>query len=114
MSTDRPADQRVDLDLGDGHTLQFTSFAPDRALNPQYADLPDTDRLGAIITHTTDKTETGLCAGSMFFDCEQARRAFPNHPRWTVQSWDPLTCSPSFLCHCGDHGFIRDGKWVRA
>lgn len=29
-------------------------------------------------------------------------------------STDPLTISPSLLCRCGDHGFIRDGKWVAA
>jgi hypothetical protein len=105
-------DERLTVDLGDGHSLQFTRFAPDRTLNPQYADLPDTDRLGAVITHVKpDGTE---CAGSMFFDCEQARRCWPDHPRWQVESWEPLTCSPSFLCHCGDHGFIRGGKWVRA
>lgn len=29
-------------------------------------------------------------------------------------SIDPLTLSPSVLCQCGAHGFIRDGKWVAA
>jgi hypothetical protein len=30
-------------------------------------------------------------------------------------SQDPITISPSLLClSCGDHGFIRDGKWVPA
>jgi hypothetical protein len=34
---------------------------------------------------------------------------------WTVQSTDPITLSPSLLCSaCGEHGFIRDGKWVPA
>lgn len=28
---------------------------------------------------------------------------------------EPLTLSPSLLCKtCGDHGFIRGGKWVAA
>ena len=30
-------------------------------------------------------------------------------------SRDPLHVEPSILCAaCGDHGFIRDGKWVKA
>ena len=35
------------------------------------------------------------------------------HPYDTVE-WEPLTISPSVLCQCGDHGFIRNGKWVVA
>ena len=34
--------------------------------------------------------------------------------RWTLVAYDPLTVAPSLLCACGDHGFIRDGKWVPA
>lgn len=30
---------------------------------------------------------------------------------WTVEKLDPLTLSPSLLCSCGDHGFIREGRW---
>ena len=39
---------------------------------------------------------------------------FPAGARWQVQSTEPLTLSPSIPCHCGDHGFIRDGRWVAA
>lgn len=36
-------------------------------------------------------------------------------PEWDVISEDPLTLSPSILCRrCGNHGFIREGKWVEA
>lgn len=31
---------------------------------------------------------------------------------WTLESENPLTISPSLLCHCGDHGFIKQGKWI--
>lgn len=32
---------------------------------------------------------------------------------WTVQQADPLTVTPSILCHsCGCHGFITNGRWV--
>lgn len=37
-------------------------------------------------------------------------------PRWQVlRSGRELTLSPSLLCRtCGNHGWIRDGKWVPA
>lgn len=32
---------------------------------------------------------------------------------WTIVSKEPLTVSPSILCHaCKSHGFITDGKWI--
>ncbi len=100
------------LDLGHNHTLRYTTWAPDRGLNPQYADLPDVERIGAIVAH--HKPDGSSCEGAIFFDSETARRVLPDRPRWTVQSWEPLTLNPSLLCHCGDHGFIRDGRWVQA
>jgi hypothetical protein len=34
---------------------------------------------------------------------------------WTLEKLDPITISPSLLrTDCGDHGFIREGKWVPA
>jgi hypothetical protein len=31
---------------------------------------------------------------------------------WTVESFDPLTLSPSLLCNvCKHHGWIRNGRW---
>lgn len=33
-------------------------------------------------------------------------------PLWDLVSLDPLTVSPSLLCGCGAHGFIRDGRWL--
>lgn len=36
-------------------------------------------------------------------------------PGWTLESEDPVTISPSVWCWaCGDHGFVREGKWVPA
>lgn len=103
----------VDLDLGDGHYLEYTHWSPDRNLNPQYAHLPDKQKISALIYHKI--TKDGYCPGQVFFDCQQAREVFPNHPRWKVESEDPLTLSPSILCKiCGDHGFIKEGKWKRA
>ncbi len=122
------ASEHYDLDLGDGHWLTFTWWRPDIALNPQYKDFPNEKKIGAIITH--EMPNGTMCEGSMWFDCEEARRFFGHHQhRWAVTGlyqqkagnsdelltmYDKMTCSPSFLCHCGDHGFIREGKWVRA
>jgi hypothetical protein len=53
------------------------------------------------------------CGGSVTFDVPEAE-GLPC-PRWTVESWEPLTISPSVLCRtCGHHGFVRDGRWVPA
>jgi hypothetical protein len=55
--------------------------------------------------------------GAMWFDLPETR-AIPGAlagARWQVESWEPLTLSPSILCReTGDHGFIREGKWVQA
>jgi hypothetical protein len=100
------------MDLGDNHWLRFTSWKPDRELNPQYEGFPDIERLGAIMTH---KTPNGIeCEGSIFFDSEVTRKFFESRDRWTVESWEPLTLMPSVLCHCGDHGFVHKGRWVHA
>lgn len=34
---------------------------------------------------------------------------------WQVEQVEPLTVSPSILCHrCRVHGFIRNGQWLPA
>jgi hypothetical protein len=34
---------------------------------------------------------------------------------WTLEAEDPPTVSPSVLCTaCGDHGFVRAGRWINA
>jgi hypothetical protein len=101
------------IDLGAGHELRFTCWRPDCELNPQYDGLPDVEKFGAIIDHPAPNGTS--CSGGIIFDGEVQRRLMPDRPRWTVEQWDPLTLSPSVLCTaCGDHGFVRDGKWVAA
>lgn len=32
--------------------------------------------------------------------------------KWQVESWDPITLSPSLQCGaCPQHGFLRNGRW---
>lgn len=54
--------------------------------------------------------------------CEGSLRVCPHHigtpgkrRLWTIDQLEPLTLSPSLLCTaCGDHGFVREGRWVPA
>jgi hypothetical protein len=101
------------IDLGHDHRLRFVGWAPDRELNPQFEGIPDVERYAAIVEHQTPTGEE--CAGGVTFDGEIARRIEPGKAMWTVESWESLTLSPSLLCmRCGDHGFVRDGRWVVA
>jgi len=55
-----------------------------------------------------------MCGSWIPFDVPAAYKYTAGSPKWQVASYEPLTLSPSLLCNCGDHGFIRDGKWVPA
>ena len=120
MVTDLPTiDGKPDpLDFGQGVTGRFISWAPDRDLNPQYADVPDVDRYGLVHTHPRPDGQ-GTCSSMLTFDGDVSRRIDPDKPRWTVESLEPLTLSPSIRCSpdkggCGIHGYIREGRWVPA
>lgn len=102
------------LDLGDDHTLCFVSWAPDRNIEAnrvRYEGMPDIERVGAIVSHK--KPDGSDCEGVIMFRLLNVDKVFPG-PSWEILNWEPLTLSPSLLCSCGDHGFIRDGKWSRA
>lgn len=67
-------------------------------------------RVGLLESHRSPDGRE--CSGSVTFDVPEAEGL--KGPRWTVESWEPLTISPSILCSCGWHGFIRGGRWVPA
>lgn len=100
------------FDLGEDHWAEYTAWAPDRELNPQSAHLPDVDKYGILIYHKNPSGE--WCAGFCTFAGDVQREVAPLATTWDVVSWDPLTITPSVLCSCGDHGFIREGRWARA
>lgn len=100
------------LDLGHDHTWEFTIWKPDRALNPQYAELPDETPCGGIIDHV--RQDGTPCRGAVTFDTPTMHQVFPDSHYWRLIMLEPLTLEPSILCHCGDHGFIRQGIWVPA
>lgn len=92
----------IDLDLGDDHKLLWTGDASGR-------------RTGAVIEHLSGgedhKPAGSYCAGGVSW-VEGGRPG----PVWHLEGEadEHITLSPSIRCGCGDHGFIRDGKWVRA
>jgi hypothetical protein len=88
------------LDLGHDVQLDFEGWA-------------DHERARFDYTHPRPEGN-GRCAGGGWLDLPGVAEAFPGAPRWTVEAWEPLTLSPSLLCGCGHHGFVRNGAWVPA
>lgn len=68
----------------------------------------DGDWVGIQEWHHNQRDE--WCAGWVPFAGAPTRAG----TSWDTLSLDPLTLSPSLLCSCGSHGFIRDGAWVDA
>lgn len=109
----RSPDPRVSetVDLGLGFSFRFYSWSPDRSIASnaeRFADAPDVERAGLILTcpHGDGGITFTLEGHPTFGDPERG---------WKVESWDPLTLSPSIhRLECGCHGFIREGRWVPA
>lgn len=75
------------------------------------------DEWAGIIEWHVNRETGEFCGGFIAFagfDGMTSHGQSPaNRPTWTVKSFEPLTLSPSLSCSaCGNHGFIRDGKWV--
>lgn len=89
------------IDIGHGSRIAFRSWA-------------DHDKAGLLEEHDRPDGQ-GKCSGGVMFDLPGVREHFPDSALWQVESWDPLTISPSLLCTvCGNHGFIRNGRWIPA
>jgi hypothetical protein len=80
-----PDYMRPDLDLGGDVYVEFTHWSKEH-----HPDAPDP-------------------AGGLLWRPENERFG---RPIWTLSAMEPLDLAPSFLCHCGFHGFIRQGRWV--
>lgn len=93
--TDATADT---MDLGQGVTAQWLFW--------------DGQRAGLVYQHP--RPDGRQCEGSIMFDLPETRQAYGPDRLWAVESWDPLTVSPSLLCGCQHHGFIRNGRWEPA
>lgn len=85
------------IDIGDGHAIELREFAGE---------------IAALDLHHPG------CASPAFISFtgrSWARQFNGNITTWEVEQDNPLTLSPSLLCRaCGDHGFIRNGRWERA
>lgn len=80
------------IDIGHGHSIEYF-------VNPETGE-----RYGLTLWHP--RPGGGECGCSVFW----AGRAAPI---WRATSIEPLTLEPSVQClQCGDHGFIREGRWV--
>lgn len=89
------------VDLGDGHTLTFAQYEGEVS--------------GCSIAHK--RPDGSDCDGWIAFAGRAWARSFGagQIATWTVESENPLTLSPSVLCRvCGDHGFVRAGRWEKA
>lgn len=93
------------IDLGDDHVLTLGRY-------PESVIPAGEDWHGADVEHLTPDGRP--CMGHIPLDVPAMWELWPDVPRWTVESWDPITLSPSLLCSCGDHGFVRESRWVRA
>lgn len=97
----RPANT---VDIGHGHSIRFVEYEDDlRTAIDDYHLNKDGKECGGFIAF-----KDGAWANSF-------KNSSGEITTWDVISLEPLTLSPSILCRaCGDHGFIRDGKWVPA
>lgn len=89
--------------LGEGRTASRVVFPP-------AAGNLVGETAGFLVTHPGADGQPCLSPSGHFI---------PTHAesavRWTIESMQPLTLSPSLACRvCGDHGFIREGRWVPA
>ena len=100
-----PEYMRPDLDLGGDVYVEFTHWSKEH-----HPDAPDP--AGGLLIHRLTTSPTGWCLGGFNWWRPEDQRA--GRPIWTLGALEPLDLSPSFLCHCGFHGFIRNGRWEQA
>jgi hypothetical protein len=90
------------VDIGDGHSIVLARYEGEVA--------------GANVYHS--RPDGAECVGWVAFAGRAWARGFPDGlagKSWDVIQADPLTLAPSIKCRsCGDHGYIRNGKWERA
>ncbi len=98
------------VDVGHGVQISFTSWGP----HPRVGLTVFHVCTGGNCRETGPDGQRNWCGGGVLFDLPGVREAFPDRALWTVESFDPLTLSPSLQCACPGcthHGYIRAGRW---
>ena len=94
MEQELPSFIKPDLWLDERHAIEFTT------------QQGETEPTGALFCHRDKRNLDEWCIGGF-----QWRGT--SGPNWELVSLSPLHVEPSVHClSCGEHGFIRDGKWV--
>lgn len=90
----------IAVDIGTDHRIVHADYQGEPA--------------GLTVWHR--KQDGAWCCGWVSFNGSAWVKSFGGRVQgWDVQQRAPLTLSPSILCRvCGDHGFIREGRWVKA
>jgi hypothetical protein len=105
------------IDIGSGFRISYYRWAPDDLPENRKrygVPLPRVEKAGLILRHPRADGKPTECIGSVQFDLPETRQALTG-AKWKVDSWEPLTLSPSIRClECGAHGYIRSGRWVQA
>lgn len=91
------------VSTGDGFAMTFTTYEGEHA--------------GIVEWHR--KANGEWCRGWVPFRGSKWSLLFEGRASeyqcWDVSQKDPLTLSPSIMCRaCGNHGFIRNGRWEKA
>lgn len=113
----RPAKRRERdrIPIGSGCSISYYSWAPDDLPENRKrygTPLPNVPRAGLIFYHPRADGKPEQCIGSVQFDLLETKPLSLSGAKWQVQSWDPLTLTPSILCReCGAHGYITNGQW---
>jgi hypothetical protein len=125
--------ETYDLDLGSEVYLRWTWGVQDGHDDLPYKDRPRTEKpIGAQLHWPDEGSPSHIGGGGITFSsAPENYRVHVNsvtgekreYPTWDVQSWAPLTVTPSILTHghqtrtghtTDKHGFIRYGRWEPA
>lgn len=88
----------------------------------EWVTLPEQiEPCGGLLWHRRLDALGGWCCGAFYWQRPTKDLVIGNHglipnhgDLWQLVQRDPLTITPSFLCHCGAHGFITNGRYVAA
>lgn len=121
MSVPAQWDEQDWIDLGDDHHFVWldgsTATHEERfpeTTHPSAGDGRPVTRCGIIVDHRNPNTGERCAGAVMFAKVLNPSEHEAKRPIWECVNLDPLHLEPSILCSCGDHGYVRDGRWQRA